>query len=89
MFKRVCYARIENNAKQTVGDYVLGRTDDMKDLIDQGLAGYDMVTHRIQHMQQARLICKLCRRTLMMTRYLKMSRSSNCLFKNDSCVSTA
>ncbi|KAG2213119.1 hypothetical protein INT47_011268 [Mucor saturninus] len=35
--------RIQNKAKSTVGDYVVGRNDDMRALIDQALAGYEMV----------------------------------------------
>ncbi|KAL7319689.1 hypothetical protein PS15m_002796 [Mucor circinelloides] len=34
--------RIQNNAKSTVEDYVVGRNDDMRDLIDRAVAGYDM-----------------------------------------------
>ncbi|KAK4516299.1 uncharacterized protein ATC70_011269 [Mucor velutinosus] len=34
--------RIQNNAKSTVEDYVVGRSDDMRDLIDRAVAGYDM-----------------------------------------------
>ncbi|OBZ87063.1 hypothetical protein A0J61_04893 [Choanephora cucurbitarum] len=34
--------RIKNKANSSVADYVMGRTDDMRDLIDQGLRGYDM-----------------------------------------------
>lgn len=36
--------RIQNNAKSTVEDYVVGRSDDMRDLIDRAVAGYDMVS---------------------------------------------
>lgn len=36
--------RIQNNAKSTVEDYVVGRDDDMRDLIDRAVAGYDMVS---------------------------------------------
>ncbi|KAG0768849.1 hypothetical protein G6F57_002651 [Rhizopus arrhizus] len=34
--------RMKNNAGSTVRDYVPGGNDDMKDLIDQALAGYTM-----------------------------------------------
>ncbi|EIE84801.1 hypothetical protein RO3G_09511 [Rhizopus delemar RA 99-880] len=34
--------RMKNNAGSTVRDYVPGGNDDMKDLIDQALAGYNM-----------------------------------------------
>lgn len=34
---------MKNNAGSTVRDYVPGGNDDMKDLIDQALAGYNMV----------------------------------------------
>ena len=34
---------MKNNAGSTVRDYVPGGNDDMKDLIDQALAGYTMV----------------------------------------------
>ncbi|CEP14988.1 hypothetical protein [Parasitella parasitica] len=34
--------RIQNNANSTVEDYVVGRNDDMRDLIDRAVAGYDM-----------------------------------------------
>ncbi|KAI8380693.1 hypothetical protein BD560DRAFT_453020 [Blakeslea trispora] len=34
--------RIKNKAGSSVADYVVGRTDDMRDLIDQGMRGYDM-----------------------------------------------
>ncbi|KAI8994812.1 ankyrin repeat-containing domain protein [Pilobolus umbonatus] len=34
--------RIENDAKSTVATYVMGRNDDMKELIDQAMAGYEM-----------------------------------------------
>ncbi|KAF1797467.1 ankyrin repeat-containing domain protein [Mucor lusitanicus] len=36
--------RVQNNAKSTVEDYVVGRSDDMRDLIDRAVAGYDMVS---------------------------------------------
>ncbi|GAN01088.1 ankyrin [Mucor ambiguus] len=36
--------RIQNSAKSTVEDYVVGRSDDMRDLIDRAVAGYDMVS---------------------------------------------
>lgn len=39
----IVYVRIQNNAKSTVEDYVVGRSDDMRDLIDRAVAGYDMV----------------------------------------------
>jgi hypothetical protein len=38
------WTRIQNKAKSTVADYVVGRTDDLKDLIDQAMAGYEMVS---------------------------------------------
>lgn len=34
--------RIQNKAGSTVGDFVVGRSDDMRDIIDQALAGYEM-----------------------------------------------
>lgn len=38
---------MKNNAGSTVRDYVPGGNDDMKDLIDQALAGYNMVKKKI------------------------------------------
>ncbi|KAI8967732.1 hypothetical protein BDF20DRAFT_829080, partial [Mycotypha africana] len=35
--------RIRNNAGSSVEDYVVGRNDDMRDLIDRASDGYDMV----------------------------------------------
>lgn len=35
--------RIKNKAGSTVGDFVVGRSDDMRDIIDQALAGYEVV----------------------------------------------
>ncbi|KAG2228829.1 hypothetical protein INT48_007080 [Thamnidium elegans] len=35
--------RIRNKANSTVADFVVGRNDDMRALIDQALAGYEMV----------------------------------------------
>lgn len=37
--------RIQNKAGSTVGDFVVGRSDDMRDIIDQALAGYEVVRY--------------------------------------------
>ncbi|KAI8645814.1 ankyrin repeat-containing domain protein [Parasitella parasitica] len=34
--------RIKNNANSTIEDYVVGRNDDMRELINMAVAGYDM-----------------------------------------------
>ncbi|KAI8051074.1 ankyrin repeat-containing domain protein [Gilbertella persicaria] len=43
--------RLKNKANSSAADYVVGRQDDMRDLIDQSMAGYDMSDSDEEDMQ--------------------------------------